>query len=150
MKKLIFTTLILSILSPLAYSAPGGFNQSLALFEEGTTPNLEKINSKNLEGGCYTEFSPAEFLQEFVVSFKKVDSSQYNLEFFDPKTSETTYFNNLIISKEDVQTQKQWLSQDAFFKMSYKENGKYLIEKITLHDVKASAEMILNMCYYNL
>jgi hypothetical protein len=150
MKKLILAALTLLVLSPTVYSAPGGFNQSLNLFEEGTSPNLDKINSKNLEGGCYTEFSPVEFLQEFVVSFKKGDSSQYNLEFFDPKKNETTYFNNLIISKEDVQTQKQWLSQDAFFKMSYKENGKYLIEKITLHDVKASAEMILNMCYYNL
>lgn len=133
----------------VAHSAPGGFNQSLDLFETGRTPDLDKINAKELDGGCYTEFSPVEFIQEFVVSFKKADS-QYNLEFFDPKKNETTYFNNLIISKVDVQTQKQWLSPEAFFKMSYKENGKYLIEKITLHDVKASAEMILNMCYYNL
>ena len=149
MKLLIFSTLML-LLSPVVYSAPGGFNQSIELFETGHTPDLDKINLKELGGGCYTEFTPVEFLQEFVVRFNKADSSKYNVEYFDPKKNETTYYNNLIVSKEDVQTQKQWLSPEAFFTLSYKENGKYLIEKISLHDVKENAEMILNMCYYNL
>lgn len=150
MKKLFLSTIILFTLSPQAFSAPGGFNQSLDLFEQGQVPNLEKIASKKLGGGCYTDFSPVEFIQEFEVTFKKSESDQYDVEYFSPKTSETTTHSNLIVSPVDVHTQNGWLSEEAFFKMSYKENGKYLIEKITLHDVRENAEMILNMCYYNL
>lgn len=150
MKTFILSMTLLLAISPIAHSAPGGFNQSIELFEKGKTPDLDRINLKKLEGGCYTEFTPVEFIQEFEVYFKKEESGQYNVEYFSPKTQETTYFNNLIVSGEDVQTQKQWLSEEAFFKMSYKENGKYLIERISLHDVREGGEMILNMCYYNL
>ena len=88
MNKLIFAILILFTLPLVAHSAPGGFNQSLDLFDTGRTPDLNRINAIELNGGCYTEFSPVEFTQEFIVSFKKVDS-QYNLEFFNPKKNET-------------------------------------------------------------
>lgn len=151
MKKLFLSTIVLLNTQTMAHASPGSFNRALALYESGERPNLEMINQVKLKGGCFTELAEVEFPQNFEVTFRKISSSkQYNAEYFDTLKDITTTFENLVINETNVETQPQRLSDEAFFKMSYRTNGTYLIEAITLHDKKADESMVLNMCYYNL
>lgn len=136
--------------SSLSLASPGSFNRAVELYETGTIPNLDLIDQDKLKGGCFTPFSNVEFTQHFEVSFRKHKSGRYDLEYFDPDNQELTVYSDLVFKENNVETRPDYLSNEAYFKMLYRSNEKYLIEVLALHDVNANETMILNMCYYNL
>ena len=149
MKKLLIVILALTY-SSLSFATPGSFKRAVELYDTGSIPMLDNIDGVKLKGGCFTPFSNLEFVQNFEVSFKKVNDQKYDLEYYDPEVDQLTVYPDLVFKENNVETRPDYLSNEAHFQMLYRSNGKYLLEVLALHDVNANETMILNMCYYDL